>query len=322
MNLTRRNCRNEDDWARIRAFLRSAMLAGGLSESSWHVGRLDYWRWHIIANDIDGEGRSVNDMTFIWETSDGEIAAVLNPDSYGQAFLQLHPSHSSVGLQAEMVKVAEQRLAKQAPDGARTIEVWADSQDVARASLLVSLGYELAPGGHEHGFRRLLDQPIPEAETIPGYTIRPLADGLELLERCYASGLGFHKGDIRVAVDNRSDPTWYRNIQTAPLYRRDLDLVAVAADGSIASFCTIWYDDVTRTALYEPVATVPAHQGRGLAKATMLEGLRRLKRMGAVAAFVGGYSEAARALYASFAGEAPYAVAQPWVRRWPGSGSV
>ena len=123
-----------------------------------------------------------------------------------------------------------------------------------------------------------------------GYTVRALGDGLELLERCYASGLGFHKGDIKIAVDNRNDPTWYRNIQTAPLYRRDLDLVAVAPIGSIASFTTIWFDDVTRSAYFEPVATVPAHQRRGLAKAVMTEGLRRLKRMGAMIAFVGGYS--------------------------------
>ena len=318
MNLTMRNCRDEDDWARIRAFLRSAMLAGGLTELSWHVGRLDYWRWHIIANDLDGLGFSVNDVTFLWETPDGDLAAVLNPDSFGQAFLQLHPSYCPVELQAEMIDVAEQRLGKQAPGGSRTIEVWADSRDEARAALLASRGYARGPGRSEHCFRRMLDVPMPEAEATPGYTIRPVGDGLELLERCYASGLGFHGGDIRVAVDNRSDPTWYRSIQTAPLYRRDLDLVAVAADGSIASFCTIWYDDVTRTGMYEPVATVPAHQGRGLAKATMLEGLRRLKRMGAVAAFVGGYSDAARALYASFAGAGPYAVAEPWVRRLEG----
>jgi len=36
-----------------------------------------------------------------------------------------------------------------------------------------------------------------------------------------------------------------------------------------------------------------------LGKAILTEGLRRLKRMGAVRAFVGGYSEAANALYDS-----------------------
>ncbi len=164
-------------------------------------------------------------------------------------------------------------------------------------------------------WQRDLSGPIPDAPLAPGYTIRPLGDGLELLERCYASGLGFHEGDIRVAVDNRDDPTWYRNIQTAPLYRRDLDLVAVAPDGAIAAFCTIWFDDVTRSAYFEPVATVPAHQRRGLGKALLTEGLRRLQRRGALVAGVGGYSPHANALYRSVMGD-DHTLYEPWVKVW------
>jgi mycothiol synthase len=123
-----------------------------------------------------------------------------------------------------------------------------------------------------------------------------------LLERCYASGLGFHDDDVAIARDNRDRPEWYRHIQSAPLYRRDLDIVAVADDGAIAAFCTAWFDDLTRTAYLEPVATVPAHRRRGLARAVMLEALRRLRRMGCRWAFVGGYSVEANALYASVMG--------------------
>jgi ribosomal protein S18 acetylase RimI-like enzyme len=149
----------------------------------------------------------------------------------------------------------------------------------------------------------------------PGYAIRSLGDGLELLERCYASGLGFHEGDIKVAVENREDPSWYRNIQTAPLYRRDLDLVAIAPQGAIASFCTIWFDDVTRSAYFEPVATVPTYQRRGLGKAIMTEGLCRLQRMGASTAFVGGFSPEANALYRSVMGS-EHQLDEPWVKIW------
>jgi len=47
-------------------------------------------------------------------------------------------------------------------------------------------------------------------------------------------------------------------------------------EDQITAFCTIWFDDVTRSAYFEPVATVPAHQRRGLGKAVITEGLRRL----------------------------------------------
>jgi GNAT superfamily N-acetyltransferase len=56
---------------------------------------------------------------------------------------------------------------------------------------------------------------------------------------------------------------------------------------------------VTRSAYVEPVATVPEHQRLGLARATITEGLRRLKRLGATRAFVGGYEPGPNALYAS-----------------------
>jgi GNAT superfamily N-acetyltransferase len=164
--------------------------------------------------------------------------------------------------------------------------------------------------------RRWLNQPIPDVPVAPGYTVRSVGDGLELLERCYASGLGFHEGDIKIAVENRNDPSWYRNIQNAPLYRRDLDIVAIAPDGAMAAFCTAWFDDVTRSGVFEPVATVPAHQRRGLGKAVMTEALRRLQRMGAVVATVGGFSTAANALYASVMSP-ECDVYERWVKEWP-----
>jgi len=92
-----------------------------------------------------------------------------------------------------------------------------------------------------------------------------------------------------------------------------LDLVAVAPDGEIASFCTIWYDDATRAALYDPVGTMPAHQRRGLGKAVMCEGLRRLEQMGALTAFVNGFDPVANALYdAAISPECDRS--EPWVK--------
>ena len=76
-------------------------------------------------------------------------------------------------------------------------------------------------------------------------------------------------------------------------------VAAFAPTGEMAAFCTAWYDDVTRTAYFEPVGTAPEHQRRGLGRAVLAETLRRLQRIGCVVAFVGGYSIPANALYAS-----------------------
>ena len=298
MNPIFRSYQSEEDYWRMREFLRRVFLLNERRERSWHVARLEYARWHTCLNCANVRLEAV---ATLWE-ADGEIIAFLMPDGGpGEAHFNVHPGLCTPALEEEMLAVAEERLAESLPDGSRSLCVWTPGQDTRRREMFVRHGYT-AGEWVETQWRRGLDVPIPDCPLPPGYIIRPLGDGLELLERCYASGLGFHEGDIKIAVENRDDPAWYRNIQTAPLYRRDLDLVAVAPDGAIASFCTIWFDDVSRSAYFEPVATVPAHQRRGLSRALLTAGLQRLKQMGANLALVGGYSPAANALYGSIFG--------------------
>ena len=45
-----RNYRNENDYWRIRQFLREVFMCNNRLEHSWHVARLEYLRWHMIEN--------------------------------------------------------------------------------------------------------------------------------------------------------------------------------------------------------------------------------------------------------------------------------
>jgi mycothiol synthase len=310
MKLTPRSYKNEDDYWHIREFLRKVFLLNDRRELSWHVARWDYWIW--FANP-DIEKISLEENVFIWEIEAGKIVAVLNPEQRGHAFPQIHPDFRTSELNEEMVSVAEKRLRTTDKDSRQKLNFWIDSKDESFQEILTRRGFHRIelPESQEVQHRRSLDEPLPDVPIISGYTIRSQGAGLELLERCYASGLGFHNDDIHVARDNRDHPNWYHHIQTAPLYRRDLDIVAVASDGSIASFCTVWFDDVTRTAYIEPVATVPAHQRHGLGRAVILEGLHRLKHMGCKVSFVGGYSQPANALYFSVMGS-DHDISEPW----------
>ncbi|MEJ2209474.1 MAG: GNAT family N-acetyltransferase [Anaerolineae bacterium] len=320
MKLTMRPYRSEDDYWRIRAFLRQVMLLNGLREESWHVARLDYWRWHVAANCLDQD--SIAGLVFRWETPGDEIAAVLNPEGNGEAHLQVHPGLRTAALEEEMLAVAEERLSVER-DGQRALTAWTDDRDETRLALLERRGY--SPGKWvEHQWRRDLEAPIPESPIPPGYTVRALGDVDELPARSWASWRGFHPDE---PDEDYQGWEWYLNIQRCPLYRRDLDIVAVApaiapsvapgeaAGGEIASFCTLWYDDVTRTAYVEPVATVPEHQRLGLARAVISEGLRRVRRLGATRAFVGGYEPAPNALYSSVLSP-EHDRSQQWIRKW------
>jgi mycothiol synthase len=306
MRLILRTYKTEEDYWKMRAFLRSLLPLNHFRPRSWDVVRFDYWRWHIHEN-IDK--RSLEESIYLWEKEDGQIVAALNVDGPDEAFMQVHPALDNHALEEEMLLVAEQRLSAETGDGKRRLNIYANQHDKRRQGLLTRHGY-IKQDGAEHQRRRTLLDPIPEAPLPAGYTIRPVGLGAELIERCWASGLAFHPNEIKYAIENR-DVRWYHNIQNAPLYRRDLDLNVVAPDGSVAAFCTVWFDDVNRVCVFEPVGTVPAHQRLGLGKAVMCEGLRRLKKLGAVWAFVGSYSERAHRLYES-AGFTDYELDEPW----------
>ena len=107
--------------------------------------------------------------------------------------------------------------------------------------------------------------------------MRPLGDVDELPARSWFSWKAFQPDEPEENYE-KLGWEWYLDIQRCPLYRRDLDLVTIAPNGDIASFTTVWFDDVTRCAYFEPVGTYTPYQRRGLAKAVMYEGMRRAKR--------------------------------------------
>jgi mycothiol synthase len=305
--LTMRRYQTEEDYWRIRAFLRQVMLLNEVREKSWHVARLDYWRWHGIANLGDGQ---LEQDVYLWETEEGELASVLNREEAGSGYLQVDPRHRTRELEEEMVALAEERLAVQR-EGQRVLSVWADAEDTLRLDLLQRRGYRRGKWA-ESQWRRDLDATVPEAPLPPGYTVRALGGVDELPVRSWASWKAFHPD---APDEDYQGWEWYLNIQRCPLYRRDLDLVAVAPEGEIVAFTTVWYDDVTRSAYFEPVGTMPAHQRRGLARAILSEGLRRLQRLSARRAFVGGYEPGPNALYSSVL-SAEHDRSEQWVKRW------
>jgi mycothiol synthase len=298
----------EEDYWRIRQFLREVSLLNDRHDFSWSLLRWDYWRWHVNENIFR---LNLPEVVFMWEV-DEKIVAVLNVDSPGEAFFQIHPNlGAQVGF-SEMLDVAEHKLAKTKVDGVSELIVWLNAWDEKNKTLCSQRGYHRSRFQAEHMRRWSLTSPLPTFLAPAGYTVRSLGTEAELPARSWLSWKAFHPEEPDEAYQGWE---WYRNIQRIPLYRRDLDIVAVAPNGDLAAFCTVWFDDVTRTAVFEPVGTHPDHQKRGLGKAVMAEGLRRAKRLGANLATVSSYGEAAHALYASL-GFIEFDLLEPWIREW------
>jgi mycothiol synthase len=288
MELRARPFAGDDDYWRVRAFLRRLLLEASLHPRTWHVVRWDYWRWHGVLN---CGALAPEHSVMLWETRAGELAAMVNPDNRGDAFFQIDPRVRSDALDASMLAVAEER-----PTDAGGLLAWVPASDPAWARLLERSGY--APTDEDEHVRAIcLRDPLPAPRVAAGYRIRTLADGgADFPARGEISLHVFHPvpdGSRAMTADD------YRNVQRGPLYRRDLDLVAEADDGELAAFATLWFDDVTRTAVIEPAGTDAPHRRRGLGRALLLEGLRRVRWLGATTAYVGSYGEVAHALYAS-----------------------
>ncbi|MCW4051109.1 MAG: GNAT family N-acetyltransferase [Candidatus Bathyarchaeota archaeon] len=298
-----RRYQSEEDFWRIKDFLREVFRLNEFTERSWPVQRLDYWRWHEAAR-----SHELKDSVFIWENEGNEVVAVLNPETKVEAHIQIHPDHKTSELEEEMINIALTHLAGDSPEGVR-LRVWAPEDDSTRKRLLMEKGFEKKDYAENQYTWLIPDE--PSEPTIPeGFKLRPLGDVEELPARSWLSWRAFQPDS---PDEDYEGWEWYFGIQRCPLYRRDLEIVAEAPNGYLAAFCTVWYDDVTRTGYFEPVGADPEYRRKGLGKAVIMEGLRRLKKVGATRAMVGGYSEAAKALYSSVAQTEPK-LFEPWVK--------
>lgn len=304
---TMRHYAGDKDYPQLREFLGEVLLANGLREYSWHVARLDYYRWHGVLNCHDPGLENVR----IWE-SGGKIAGFILLEGPINVFPQIHPDMLRTDLYGEMLAVAETELSGIGCDGKRKVYVWADSKGKIAQGFLKRRGYVKyeQPNTNGRQGRQDLDRDIPEPAVPKGFTIRELGGIEELPSRSWCSWKAFHPKEPDEKYEGW---IWYRNIMAEPLYKPELDIVAVDPDGEIASFTTVWYDPVTNTAHFEPVGTHPDHQRKGLGLACITEGLHRLKKLGCQRAFLEGFSVPAKALYDK-AGFHDFDTAEPWVK--------
>jgi GNAT superfamily N-acetyltransferase len=294
MKLRMRKIYGENDYWKIRDFLRETFLLNDRKEINWQVARLDYCRWHVMKN---CQKTNYFDLTYVWENEKDEIVAVLSPEEIENIHLQLHPDYKSKELIKEMIEVAEKNYPR-SYDGNRKKErhiIWSHDVDDIKKEVLKKMGYQPTEWLDNQRYKPL-DESLPKVEMPKGYSIRHMGLDSDILKRSWASFRAFHSEE---PLENYEDDggEWYYNIIKTPLYRRDLDLVAIAPEGGIVGFVTVWYDDYTRTGYFEPVGVTPSHQRQGIAKALILEGMKKLRELGAILAVIGGINEAANKTY-------------------------
>jgi GNAT superfamily N-acetyltransferase len=247
-----------------------------LSQALWqarpygthHPRDVEWWFFY------NPQGEPLEETTFLWEDERGGLMAWLTSIiAFGEYDLFVHPAYAGTPLEAEMMAWGEAFVrANIDPAQCEAIEAHGIFEhDIFRRELLASRGYEATPDLYMFGCDLTQELPAP---TLP--------EGYRFLEAMRPE-LAPQRANLHASafVPSRMTPAHYAQfMQTAPSYDPAHDVVVVNDAGDMVAFAMTWCDDVLKVGEFEPVGTHADYQRRGLGKATLHEGLRRLKAAG------------------------------------------
>ena len=168
----------------------------------------------------------------------------------------------------------------------------------------------------QHGFRRDTNrQGLRMVRRLDAALNRPLIpQGFKIRHLSGRDEIEAYVALVNAAIPKATSAETHQRWIETPEYIPELDLIAVADDGTFAAFCQSYYDPLElarstrREGWTDPIGTAPAYRKKGLARAIVLEVLWRLKGRGIEDAVLGvaGSNEVAQKLYESIGYRAIY----------------
>ena len=258
-----------EDYSKLRDFLIK------LDSHNYHFGR---WDWMITHGYLDKDGLS---KIGLWEENGETVAAATYDCSLGKAYLLALKGYRHLG--EEMLLYAKGALAKDGKFQVLILDGDMEMQDIA----------------DQNGFFPAQEKecdaiyPIDADKiryTLPeGFTVTSMADTYDLCRYGQVLWKGFnHEANGEGAfLPSEEYMKELRFSFKRPNVNLDLKIAVVAPNGDFVSYCGMWQDTASESALVEPVATDPAYRKMGLGRAAVLEAVRRSGMLGAKRAFVG-----------------------------------
>jgi mycothiol synthase len=241
-----------------------------------HPGDLNWWT-HYPPN----PARAAKHIR-LWEEGERLLAWCLVEPSDASLDVYVLPGIFGTSLHGEIFAwsarwaEAEGRAAK-----AGTLSnIWVSEHDAITRALYAEHGF-VDGADHDVHFERTLNDAVPASVLPDGFRITDARTEADFLFRAQATHGAF--GPHRLW-----DAYWQKNLGFfhSAVYQGANNLVVVSPDKRGAAACVIWFDHHTRVGLFEPVGTHPDFQRRGLGKAVLYEGLRRMHAAGMTKAIV------------------------------------
>ncbi len=257
----------ETDLDAMRALLQAGRAANN-GTFYVHPGDLNWWWFYGDLKKLFPQ------RAFLWERGGQLLGWTLI--AYGAMDVYVAPPLHGTPDAAAMYIWAEERLSEftRQEDGKKIETIWVGERDDWLIEHLEGRGFVRDENDFIYNTCSL-DRDIPEPVLPPGYTVRGMGGASETPSRARASYGAFQsKKDWETYLQN------YRNFTQAPIYNPELDVVAVSPEGEITAFAICWLDPVNKIGHFEPVGTHPDFQRKGLGRAVLYEGMRRMKARG------------------------------------------
>ena len=295
MTLHDRPYQTDADYNHMRALLVDSLGRAGLPVYAT-IGDIDWWR------SADEDPRAVY-MTHLWFDDQRPVAWAWPVDD--QVDIVVHPDYPALH-DAALAWAEEEYRQRQGELPEKPMRAWGFSSDTARNGALAARGYQPIEDGSVL-YTQPVTAPAQPPPLPPGYRFDHVRGEADLARRVAVQRAAFESEFMTEDIA--------RAVQASPTYRPELDLVIVAPDESYAAFALIWLDDVNHIGVFEPVGVAANHWRRGLGRALLAEGVRRLAERGAQTACVqtGFHNHRARGLYQA-AGFVEFDRNYAWIR--------
>lgn len=288
LTLTKRSYGGETDLEAI----------ANLLEACEAVDRLEQWTTVAeLERDFNAPSFDKQRDLQLWEDDTGKLigfAQLWHPPvgelTDGRLGFNVHPHVRGGTLEREIINWGEERLRELAKEqGVNSVKLRCGSREeqIDRIAILQQNGF--AADRYFLTMQRSLEEPLAEPQFPAGFTVRSV-----IAEQDAEAWVEMHNQSF---IDhwNHHDFTVeeFKHWSTDPDYRPELDLVAIALDGTFASYCYcgIYPEDNKRSGRQEGwvglLGTRRGFRRLGLGKAMLLSGMQKLLAAGMKIAKIG-----------------------------------
>lgn len=278
----------EKDLPRIEAFLRER-YAETHNMTSWLPERLHdlVYRMDVQYTDC-GMERSA-DYIFIWEDSSGIIGCIL-PDG-DAVYMSIKAGYESIF--ADMLSFAEKNclpLFEKCSDGSVDFLVIANDSLSYRREVLEKNGYirQAEEDYDNYVYPQCADVTV---ELPEGCKLVYGEDYPDELKKWSALNLGFHP-ELE-APDYKNGMSAYYSRKRSSMYKDSFECLIIDEntdeENNVCSYCFVYVDIPSKTALIEPVSTRERYRHKGLGTALMHGAVIRCREKGVEKCYVNSY---------------------------------